>query len=248
MNPFQSIADDVAWLRSEWLTATPESLTAGDIRRGSSTLRLLLTDGLLQKAWRRFGHQKQPTLIGPDIAGLAAREGLRLDLAALVIAGGARVGPVQMAYIGVFRADNQETGVPADAESGFGVQVTSIVRNLSNPLNEDDRWVEPLLYRKWPLSEYLSSPGAVRKGVLIKRREVIEYFRNYTGGVHHDLLNPSKKGASKRQLFELAAELDEHVEGPWDGLHFELLSIGQAVADSADVIELSEEIRAGPKS
>jgi hypothetical protein len=243
MNKFLSVADDIEWLRKEWLLADPESISEGDIRRGSSTLRLLLTDGLLQKAWRHVGHEKQPTLTGPDIGGLASREGLRLDLAALVVAGGARMNHIEWAYRGIFRADNQETGVRAEAEEGFGVQVTAIMRDTRKPIPEP--WLPPLLYRKWPLSEYLESPGAVRKGVVIKRREVIEYFRNYTGGVHHDLLNASKKNATKRELYELAAEVGRHSEGElWDGLHFELLSIGQAVAGSADVIELANQIRA----
>jgi hypothetical protein len=77
MNPYQSIADDIEWLRREWLTAAPESLSEGDIRRGSSTLRLLLTEGLVQKAWLQFGHQKQPTLIGPDIALIELAEQIR---------------------------------------------------------------------------------------------------------------------------------------------------------------------------
>jgi hypothetical protein len=47
-------------------------------------------------------------------------------LAAALIAGGGRVGGLDLSFIGAFRVDNPTTGVPADAESGFAVCVTSI--------------------------------------------------------------------------------------------------------------------------
>lgn len=77
---------------------------------------------------------------------------------------------------------------------------------------------------------------------IIKRREIIDYFRNYVGGAHHDLLKGANHANSDR--YELVADLAGHVLADVrDGLYFELLSIGQSVARSDDVRALAEKIR-----
>src|SRR5262245_53700859 len=126
MNPFRSLLEDIEWLLNEWWLGEPDKLTHGHLRRGSSTLRLLLTDGLIQKAWRHYGFERQPQIHGPDISAIAAQKGLRLSLAAALIAGGGRINGLDMSFIGAFRIDNPRTGIPAEAESGFAVVVTSI--------------------------------------------------------------------------------------------------------------------------
>jgi len=239
-NPYRSVLEDLDWLWNEWWLGEPDVLTSGHLRRGSSTLRLLLVDGLLQKAWKHYGFQRQPIIVAPDIAALAAEKGYRLDLAAGVIAGGGRQNGLEMALIGAFRVENPSTGMPADANEGFAVAVVSVVRQATDATTPSA--LDSIVNRAWSISEYLESPGAVRKGVIVKRREVIEYFRNYVGGAHHDLLKGTKQ--AKRQRYELVAELERHVRADIrDGLHFELLSIGQAVARSADIRELAERIR-----
>jgi hypothetical protein len=82
----------------------------------------------------------------------------------------------------------------------------------------------------------------VRKDEIIKRREIIEYFRNYSGGAHHDLLKGAKHSNSHR--YALAADLAGHVRADVrERLYFELLSIGQSVARSDDIRALAERIR-----
>jgi hypothetical protein len=127
-SPFKSVLEDIDFLWNEWWLGQPDGLTEGHLRRGSATLRLLLVDGLLQRAWRHIGFERQPRLVGPDIVAIAAAKGLRLDLAAGCIAGGGRQNGLDVSFIGAFRVDNPSTGVPADAEAGFAVCVTSIVR------------------------------------------------------------------------------------------------------------------------
>jgi hypothetical protein len=145
-----------------------------------------------------------------------------------------------MAFIGAFRANNQDTGVPADANEGFAVVVTSITRSAIVPPTPGS--LDPLVDRRWYISDYLESPAAAGKGVIIKRREVIEYFRNYVGGAHHDLISGTQR--TKRQHYEVLAELEGRVIADIrDGIHFELLSIGQAIARSTDIRTLAEEIR-----
>jgi hypothetical protein len=145
-----------------------------------------------------------------------------------------------MSFIGAFRVDNPTTGVRADAAEGFAVRVTSIVRIATD--NPTPGALDVLIEREWYVSDYLESAGAVRKGQVITRKEIIEFFRNYVGGVHHDLL--AGREHAKKNRYELVADLEGHVRADVrDGLYFELLSIGQAVARSADVRALAEKIR-----
>jgi hypothetical protein len=181
-NPFRSVLEDLDWLWNEWWLGQPDELTEGHLRRGSSTLRLLLVDGLLGKAWRHHGFQGQPSVEAPDLVALAKDRAYRLDLAAGVIAGGGRQNGLDMAFIGAFRVDNPSTGVRADAEQGFAVEVVSVARQATD--DPDNGALYPLIHRSWYISEYLDSLSAVRRGQMITRRDVIEYFRNYAGGAH----------------------------------------------------------------
>lgn len=167
-NPFRSVLEDIDWLWNEWWLGQPDGLTEGHLRRGSSTLRLLLVEGLLAKAWRHYGFERQPRLVGPDIVALAASGGLRLDLAAGCIAGGGRQNGVDASFIGAFRVDNPSTGVSAEAEEGFAVCVTSIARTASEAPGASP--LDTLVERSWSVSEYLESPGGVRKGEIIRVR------------------------------------------------------------------------------
>lgn len=238
--PFKSVLEDLDWLWRDWWVGQPDRLTEGHLRRGSATLQLLLVDGLLQRAWRHYGFERQPSLVGPDLVAIAASESLRLDLAAGCIAGGGRQNGIDASFIGAFRVDNPSTGVRADAEEGFAVCVTTIARIASGAPGASP--LDALIERPWYVSDYLESPGAIRKGEIIKRREVIRYFRNYVGGAHHDLLRGARHATNDR--YELVADLAGHVLADVrDGLYFELLSIGQSVARSGDIRALAERIR-----
>jgi len=238
-NPYQTVLEDLNWLRDEWWLGQPDKLTEGHLRRGSTTLSLLLVDGLLGKAWRQHGFEREPMLIGPDIVAIAQTQGLRLDLAAGCIAGGGRQNGTDVSFIGAFRIDNPSTGVLANAEEGFAVCVTSIARIASPAPPSYD--LEPLVEKNWSLSSYLESAGAVRKGQIITRREIIKYFRNHKGAAHHNLL-AGKKSAAK-DTYDLIDDLAGHVTADVrKGLYFELLSIGQSVARSPDVRMLAEKI------
>lgn len=242
-SPFKSVLEDLDWLWNEWWLGQPDGMTEGHLRRGSATLRALLVEGVLQKAWLHYGFERQPRLAGPDIEAIAGYHGLRLKLAVSCIAGGGRQKNLHVSFIGVFRVDNPSTGVPAEAEKGFSLCVTCLPQIASEALGTSP--LGALVERLWYMSEYLESPGAVRKGQIIKRREAIEYFRNYIGGAHYDLSKAAKN--AKTDVYELADDLGGHVHADVrDGLYFELLSIGQSVARSGDVRALAERIRRDP--
>lgn len=235
-DPWTSIADDIEWFEKEWCTLY-EPPSDAEIRRGAAALRRLLVEDWLGTAWRHFGFERQPTLVGPDVAALAAHDGIEMRHIASLIAGGATINGIQSAMLGLARTDNLETGVSADAEVGFAVKSFSIVRDARGESGTNE--LTPLTNRSWPISNFLDAPGAVRRGYAISRRDIVSYFANVGGGVH---LGPSKK--SKEQVHELVEELINKIRADtMDGMFFELLSIGQAIGRSEDLKKLVAEIR-----
>lgn len=89
----------------------------------------------------------------------------------------------------------------------------------------------------------MGSLSAVVVGNAITRLEVVKYFANTKGGAH---LHLSSRGRKREE------ELVKHVsraEGrivafQRDGLYFELMSIGQAVAKAPDIRRLRQSMKA----
>jgi hypothetical protein len=158
---FSSVAEDIEWLREEWWESGTDPCEA-KIRRGSATLDLLLNQGLLGRAWRHFGFSGgEPEIGGPDVIALAARFGLRPEMSPSLVAGGGRLNGIDASFIGAFRVDNPRTGIPANADVGFAVSTTVILRDARNPTPSD---LDCMIDRQWKVSQYLSSAGAIRKG------------------------------------------------------------------------------------
>ena len=185
-------------------------------------------------------------MAGPDVLAFAARAGLRIDLAPTIIAGGGRDAALEVAMLGIWRCDNPTTGIPADADAGFGLQQTRVSRDPNAPIAEGND--DSVIRRVWQLSDYLSAPGIVRRGMGVSRRALIDYFRNRTvlrQPAAHGLAHQAPQASlDDQQLFGLIEELEGKVHvGDRDGLHFELLSIGQAIGASGDLRGLADRIR-----
>jgi hypothetical protein len=237
---YRAIAEDIDWLRDVWWQGDGH-LKEPDLRRGSVVLRRLIVDGEIVKAWRSHGFQGQPTVTAPDGAALASEHNVRLEHAASLIVGGGRLNGIDAAMIGAFRVFNPATGQGPDAESGFAVLVTSILRDASS--SAPPGTLTDKVERAWRLTDYLSAPGAVRRGQIISRQLVIQFFANYAGGAHLDRISAVIRNKTAR--YELVAELERRLNADTlDGLHFELLSIGQAVGRSNDMHQLAAAIRA----
>ena len=178
---------------------------------------------MLGRAWRHFGFSGgEPTIDGPDLLELIRKSELSPEMAIAVVAGGGRLRQLDVACLGAFRVDNPQTGVSADADVGFAVQVSGIIRDARRPTPGD---LDCLVHRQWKITEFLRSPGAIRKGLIMTRGEIIDYFRNYAGGAHADLLTKARNKKTDRH--ELIHEMMGHViTDIRERLHFELLSIG----------------------
>lgn len=209
-----SVAEDLEWLRDVWATS-PDQLKDDDVRRGAATLRRLLLErgqGAIQFAWRKLGFQGQPKVIGPDMMMLFEQLGKPLEHAVTVIAGGAPVNGVSVVCLGIHRVAHPKTGVPPDAESGFAVETSSIaalVDERGHPPTEFD----PAIRKEWRLGDYIESPGAIRKGAPVSRRDVIQFFSKEAGGVHVDALFPNARQRSDTE--RLAGELYDKVSADW---------------------------------
>lgn len=240
-----TVAEDLEWLRDDWWSQ-PDKLTDADVRRGGATLRRLLLDGgqgAVVQAWRHFGLPKQPIVCGPDVEALLDVGGNKLELTATLIAGGGRVNGIDMAMIGIHRVDNPSTGVPADADEGFAVAVGSIARDATGRLGATtESELDVHLEREWPLSNYLDAPGAIRRGAFISRRDILQFFCKLAGSVHLDrVLTSSRK---RPWSFDHIEELEGRVRADRrDGLLFEVLSMGQAMGRSDDLMMLAAMIR-----
>lgn len=76
----------------------------------------------------------------------------------------------------------------------------------------------------------------------VSRRLIIQYFANYSGGVHLDKVKASNP--KKHAEFLLIEELEKSAKAQdLNGVYFELLSIGQAVGRSKSLLELAAAIR-----
>lgn len=242
---YESVADDIEWLQSEWcFLYEPPSNAA--LRRGSAALRRLLVENGIQNAWHHYGFSKKPLVIGPDVKLIAAHKNHQLRDAVSLIAGGGTVNGVQAAFIASFRVQNPETGKGPDASEGFAVAITRIFRDAREPGPPNE--LTPLVNRSWPLDKYISAIGAIRRGVLFSRQNIISYFANHAGGVHLDRVKNTTKAEkninTKKQYYDFLEELERVIiVDNMDGLYFEILSIGQTIGNSSDIQLLAKKIR-----
>ena len=238
---FSFVAEDIEWLHDELWSRRTEGLSSGHMRRASLSLASLLVDGLIAGAWHSLGFSAEPLVSGPDLSALATRDGLELRHAAAVVAGGGREDGHEMAFVGAFRANNPETGVPADAPAGFAVKQTTIIRKVGLIRGQSE--LQKVVEKLWPLSEYLESPAAVRRGHVITRRDLLAFFRTHLGGIAS--LSSTADGptvvTTERAVQELFGKIDANRR---DGIYFELLSMCQSVGRSEDLQKLARAIRA----
>lgn len=236
---YQTVAEDIEWLHEEWCGLF-EPPSTDDLRRGSAVLRRLLVNEAIHNAWHHHGFPDQAHVIAPDFDALAIEDGFETAHVIALIVGGATVNGIQIALTGGLRAYNATTGKGPDADEGFAVKVLNIARDACTPREADpSNAVDSHANRDWRLLEYLNSTGAVRFGKAISRLDIIKYFANHAGGVH---LNKGKR--TDKTDYALIDDLrGKVVADKMDGLDFALLSIGQSIGRSPDLLDLAKKIR-----
>jgi hypothetical protein len=185
-----------------------ESIDEHSLRRSSTVLRRLLVLGDYAKVWRIAGEPKEPQLEAVDLSNSLA--GLELARVFFATAGGGRSGG----------------GEISGALQYSGVMSAELIQERY------ERGGPPR--RVYRLSEFLASPGVVFQGEHVSRRHVIKYVANKLGGDHFDPARRKDEQAYKilDDAMNAAQVLDQRL------VYFELLSIGQAVAQSADAKKL----------
>lgn len=243
VDPLGTVAEDIEWFAKHWCRLH-EAPTDTEIRHGIAALRRLLLEDALGSAWRHVGFTKQPTIRAPDLDALLDHKGIAAQHVVSLIVGGATVNGLQHALIGVRRIDHPKTGVPADAESGFAVEVFNISRDARSP--STDVGMSDLTDQEQTLSTFLKKPGAVRTGALITRRQIITYFASQVGGVHIDGIGQRRRrsNAAPDPAHVLLQDLQNKVQvDVMEGLYFAVLSMGQAIGRSDDLQKLARAIR-----
>jgi hypothetical protein len=185
-----------------------ESIDEHSLRRSSSVLRRLLVFGDYAKAWRIAGEPKEPQLEAVDLSEILA--GLELARVFFATAGGGHSG----------------RGALSGALEYSGVMSRELIQQRYERGGPPRR-----LYR---VSEFLASPGVVFQGEQVSRRHVIKYVANKLGGDHFDPARTKDEHAYKilDNAMNDAQVLDKRL------VYFELLSIGQAIAQSPDAEKL----------
>jgi hypothetical protein len=186
-----------------------ESIDEQSLRRSSTVLRnLLVYDGFGQ-AWRLTGERGEPQIEAVDLNSSLA--GLRLPKVAFATAGGALSAGMNVAAALVYLDAMSPDVIKERATRGPGPP-----------------------RRKFKLSEFLASPAVVVEGVPVNRRNVIQYVANKLGGAHFDVRR--KKDEEAYRLLDKVINTFEITERR--SVYFELLSIGQALAQSSDAKKL----------
>jgi hypothetical protein len=201
------VKSDLAFLEDEW----DQSIDEQSLRRSSTVLRNLLVYDGFGKAWRLAGERAQPQVEAVDLSHALA--GLDVHKVAFATAGGALSGGVEVAAALVYPNAMSPELISERAAKGPGPP-----------------------RRKYRLSEFLASPAVVVDGVLVNRRNVIQYIANKRGGAHFDMSR--KKDEEAYRLLDKvmnAFQVAEH-----RSVFFELLAIGQAVAQSPDAKHLRD--------
>ena len=230
-----AIAEDIDHFKRWW--QHPENIDTTAIRHGSATLRRLLVEDVAGTAWRQLGQLRTPKLQAPDLLAFYEKFHVDINLVAVAAAAGVRYGGLDTAFLGGRRVDNPTTGVPATADEGFAVAVSTVARRAATVQPSE---LDALIERVWFLPDYLAAPGLIRRGQVLTRREVIKHMANEMGGVHI-----AKSTSAVRELLVEAEQklIIQTKLGEIRGHYIEVFAIGQAVGRATDFDLLSKLIR-----
>lgn len=173
------VAEDLEYLRAEW----HDQVTDAALRRGSVQLRHLLADGLLQRAWKAAGLEKEPRIRSVDLATFLQKH--------------YRPHEIRFATAGGARYRGKEVGAIWE----------TFVLPHSRPMVLPN--VDPRVVRG--LKEFTESYCMIVHGYPVRRREVVKYIANKLGGAHLDR-SRNKPEDRVYQVLDTVAETIKQVD------------------------------------
>lgn len=213
----QTVKKDLQYLRDEWT----QGIDDDSLRRSSTVLRRLLVDNELLTAWRQAGFVKQPKLEASTLDYILTHfDEHKIEFAA---AGGARFEGLEVCAL-------------------FAVRHAMSPREARHVYEAGKR----TLWKEYLLDDFVKAPCMVIRGTLVNRRLLIQYVANKLGGSHIDterrLGSESPKKREKEQVFAaLDGVYSSTKVANKNAIFYELLSIGQSLIRSPDIIRFIEE-------
>ena len=212
-NPLiDNVVSDLNYLRRELSPPVGEHA----VRRASAILRRLLVDGELGGAWRAAGSQKEPQLTARSLNRFLTQNAS--NWIRFASAGKAE-------YLPLPPPQQRQPGEPP--APGGGLRLVSAVWCPDELPNQASLIAEETLY----LTAFMSAPCLVVWGVQVSRRALVKYVANKLGGVHFD---PTRGTTDEDELFKVLDQVKEPTD--MNAIYYELLSIGQALLTSRDVV------------
>lgn len=183
------------------------------LRRSSTVLRRLLVENDLHRAWKVAGFDGQATIRASTLDPiLQILPAHRIEFAS---AGGASFKGAEL--------------------RGALVMKEQMNDNQARRLSEG-----PPPERGYRILDYVEDVSVIVRGTPIKRRHIIKYVANKLGGAH---LDPHRNVRKEDEIYGLLDDVGDSfmlLEKP--AIYFELLSIGQAIAKSEDLLKFSNKV------
>ena len=207
----KTVAEDLHFLMDKW----NEEIDDVSLRNSSSVLRRLLLDGAgnnaYRMAWLKSGFQGIPRIIAVDSDELIFGNNDRIpaDKITLAVAGGAKYNGGIIQYFRFLNFACTPNELKKNYERGKFL--------MEHP-------------KEYKLNKYLKTTALVVKGMKFTQYDVIDYVSNKLGGVHIDLTRNREKD-DKFKLLDDSISLQILNK---DYVYYQLLSIGQALAQSED--------------
>lgn len=200
----QTVAEDLTFLINDW----DETIDEPSLRRSSNVLRMLLVEDYFSKAWRMLDFEKQPRVYAPDLEKTLGD--IYHDKITFAQAGGAKSNDIEIQSI---------------LQTDYAMSPEEIKERAKRG---------PMALRsKFYLSNFRESTCIIFNGREINRRELVKYIANKLGGAHID----TERNLDK-EVEQKFSELDKIIQqihtADKSAIYFELLSIGQAIANSED--------------
>jgi len=196
------VAADLSFLHAEW----DEEVDDHSLRRSSTILRRLLVEGVLQRAWKAAGLDKEPSITASTLEPILNR--FPLDKLTFAAAGGARYRGAELR--GALIANYAFS--PDEVRKGFEDGLPSATTGLR---------------------AFTEAPCIVVNGELVSRRILVQYVANKLGGAH---LDQTRGATAKERLYRLLDQARREImllDKP--AVYFEVLSMGQALVASPDI-------------